>query len=483
MTNKNNKTNQNMAGQSVLELLVALGIFIISMTAGIYLFFGGQSLSIDSANVSLASDYAQEGVDAVRSIRDRSFSELIEGTHGLEWSGSEWMISSSSSDARDIFTRQIAIAKGVSDNIKIATTTITWQTDELRQQTLEFVEELADWETPSQSSCKSEQLSGNWANPYTVSTLDIGAGNEGTDLIAALPYIYMSGEASASAKPDIFVIDASNLSNPSMVASLDVGANGIHTLFLKGDYLYAASGNDNKELIIFDVSTPTNITEVGSLNLSGSADAISVYVFENTAVIGRLDTAANEIAFINVANPAGPTLIREDQSSGGDVNDFAATNDYLYVISKESATDILIYDIRSASNPILIGGYDIPPSETNDLSIYIHVKGGAPNLLVGNEEGELIEIGATTTSQMYVRSRFNLGGAVNDVVCVIGDLAFLATTNSGKEFTIVNVANPNNIVEYASLNYPQSATGIDFDNNHAFMSVRSNDALRIITSQ
>ena len=39
------------------------------------------------------------------------------------------------------------------------------------------------------------------------------------------------------------------------------------------------------------------------------------------------------------------------------------------------------------------------------------------------------------------------------------------------------------IKDYASLNYPQIGSGIDFDNNLVFMTARSNDALRIITSQ
>jgi len=83
---------------------------------------------------------------------------------------------------------------------------------------------------------------------------------------------------------------------------------------------------------------------------------------------------------------------------------------------------------------------------------------------------------------MYVRDRVFFGGDVNDITCVGGDLAFLATSDANKEFMIVNLADPDNLVEHASLNYPALATGIDFADNKVFMAVRSNDALRIITS-
>src|SRR3989304_4811601 len=42
-------------------------------------------------NRSLAVQYAQEGLEALRSVRDRSFSELpSSGTSRVVWTGSEW---------------------------------------------------------------------------------------------------------------------------------------------------------------------------------------------------------------------------------------------------------------------------------------------------------------------------------------------------------------------------------------------------------
>mgnify|MGYP001582120919 CR=1 FL=1 len=124
--------NKENDGQSLIELLIALGIFVISLAAGFQLFFGGQSLLVDSANIGLASDYAQEAVEAARTIRDRSWAELTDGDHGLTFNGTQWQFTGAN-DNRDIFTRTVSV-KTISENIKIATTTIIWQTDPLRTQ-------------------------------------------------------------------------------------------------------------------------------------------------------------------------------------------------------------------------------------------------------------------------------------------------------------------------------------------------------------
>ncbi len=475
-----NRITKSDRGQSVVEVIVALGIFVVAVSAAFQVFFGGQKVSIDSSNASLATDFGQEAVEAVRNIRSRNWGELTTGSHGLVFQNGEWAFASTATaDSHDLFTRTVEIGNTEDENIKIATTTVTWETDG-RQQTVVIVENLTNWEAYTQSSCKSEELTGNWALPVSLASGDIGPGNSGTDVVVKLPYIYMSGVAPSSNKPDIFVFEYSTTA-PSLVAELDIGSGGINQIFLKGNYVYAASANDSKELIIFDISDPLNISEVGSLNLTGTADGLNVIVFGNTvAAVGRTDAATDEFSFIDVSNPASPTVISELGSDNGDVNDFAISGNRLFTISEESDQDVWIFDISNPSAPTKISTYDIEGT-TEDLSVYFQERGGT-TLLVGNEQYELISIGATNTAAMYVRDRATFGGPVNDITCVGGDLAFLATEDSNKEFLIVDISDPDNLAEYAFLNYPANATGIDFASNMVFMAVRSNDALRIVTS-
>lgn len=471
--------NKQNEGQSLIELLVALGIFVMSISAGFQLFFGGQNLSIDSANVGLASDYGQEAVEAVRTIQDRNWSELTDGSHGLVFQNNEWMFgSSSANESRDIFTRTIAVGT-VDSNTKIATTTITWQTDPLRTQTVELVERLTNYQEPLKG-CVSDPISGNWAAPRVIGSADIGAGNSGTDLALKLPYVFVSGTASTASKPDLFVFNVTNEAAPSLVQSINIGSGGINALYVKDNYLYAASPNDNTELLIFNIADPANPNQVGSYNMTGSSNAVAVAAFGDTVAVGRLDSATYELTFFNVTDPASPSIISQI-ATDGTVYDFYVAYKELYLVSEESDPDVWIYDITDTLNPTLITNYDIP-GETEDRTIYVQEKGGT-NILVGNEGNELITIGATNTAQMFVRDRIDIGNDVNDITCVEGDLLFLATDNSTKEFLIINGADPDNLVEYSYLNFPQVASGIEYAMNRVYVSVRSNDAFKIVGPQ
>ncbi len=467
--------NRKTRGQSVLELLIAMGIFVMVSSAGILLFFSGQSLSVDGANARIGLDYAAEGLEATRSIRNRSWAEITTGEHGLTYVNGQWQFSAAQ-DAKDIFTRKVTVTQVATDTKNIVTT-ISWATDPSRPQTVQLTEQLTDWKNTLSGGCSSETLSGNWANPQVLGSADIGSGNSGTDVAVKLPYVFVSSTASTASKPDLFVFDVNNPAAPNLVKSIDIGSGGINSIFIKGNYLYAASPNDTKEFLLFDISNPVNTVLASSLDLSGSADAIGVNAFSNTAVIGRKSGAANTIVFINVTNPTSPSIISQ-VNTAGNVYDFYATDRRLYLVSQESDEDIWIYDITNPANPTFLTNYDIPGT-TEDVSIYIQEKGGT-TILDGNVQNELIAIGATNTAQMYIRNRISLGGDVNDINCVQGNLAFLATTNSTKEFTIVNVNDPDNLSVYASLNFPQNATGVDFADNKAFLSVRSNDSLRIV---
>jgi hypothetical protein len=102
--------------------------------------------------------------------------------------------------------------------------------------------------------------------------------------------------------------------------------------------------------------------------------------------------------------------------------------------------------------------------------------------LDGNLESEFIELGATTSSALYVRGRINIGGRVNDITCTAGDKAFAATENSSREFQMIDVSDPDNISVYSYLNLSANGKGIDFANNYLFEALNNSNALQIITS-
>jgi len=88
---------------------------------------------------------------------------------------------------------------------------------------------------------------------------------------------------------------------------------------------------------------------------------------------------------------------------------------------------------------------------------------------------------ATDPLHVSIIGSLNVGGAINDIY-VAGTLAFLATTDSNKTFQVINVSNPASPALYSYIKFQQLATGVDYQNNIIYISFRSNDGLKIITS-
>src|SRR3989344_4173885 len=102
------KIMQMERGQSLLEVLIAVSVFLIVSSSAIVLTSGGQDLLGDTAQETQSLEYVAEGVEAVRTIRDVSWAGLADGTHGLTLLGGAWQFSGAS-DSRDIFTRTVAV--------------------------------------------------------------------------------------------------------------------------------------------------------------------------------------------------------------------------------------------------------------------------------------------------------------------------------------------------------------------------------------
>jgi hypothetical protein len=119
--------NLNNNGLSILEIIVAMGIFSLLTATMTGLILGGlQSLS-QGGDFIKASALAQEGVEGVRSIRDRGFNELIYSRSGISTENNLWQFSGEgTSELIGKFSRYIDftdVYRDVSGAMVSATTT------------------------------------------------------------------------------------------------------------------------------------------------------------------------------------------------------------------------------------------------------------------------------------------------------------------------------------------------------------------------
>lgn len=115
---------KGQSGFSLVEVLLSVSVFGLIVTALVGGFIYGQQSTALSGARSRATILADEGLEAVRNIRDENFSNLTDGTHGLAISDNKWTLSGTS-DVTDIFTRAITISP-VDANRKQVFSTVTW---------------------------------------------------------------------------------------------------------------------------------------------------------------------------------------------------------------------------------------------------------------------------------------------------------------------------------------------------------------------
>lgn len=138
--------NKKQKGFSTIELLVVIGIITVTLASLLGVINISLKLMILTKETALATATAQEGLEAVRSIRDNNWAELIDGNHGLtitaagdwDFSGTDNVIGS--------FTRTILIesvfrnpttdnieATGTNDpDTKKITAIVSWKDKEIR---------------------------------------------------------------------------------------------------------------------------------------------------------------------------------------------------------------------------------------------------------------------------------------------------------------------------------------------------------------
>lgn len=130
-------------GQSLVEVLVALGIFVTGTAAIGLLVFDAEISARQGVERTQAVLFAEEGIEAARSIRDADFDNLVAGDHGLLLSGNTWSFSGMS-DTKDQFTRQVRIADVDIDTKKVQSI-VNWQFTKVRPSSITLSDYLTDW--------------------------------------------------------------------------------------------------------------------------------------------------------------------------------------------------------------------------------------------------------------------------------------------------------------------------------------------------
>jgi hypothetical protein len=140
-----------MKGQSLIELIIAIGIFIFAVSALIFLVLDSYVSGRLAAEITKADFLAQEGLEAVRSIRDNSWSDLTAGTYGLTISGDHWIFKEAPEDVSDQLNNgsRVIEIENIDQYRKKVISRINWRFSQ-RAEEVSLESYLTNWQIISQ---------------------------------------------------------------------------------------------------------------------------------------------------------------------------------------------------------------------------------------------------------------------------------------------------------------------------------------------
>lgn len=111
-----NISRRHKKGFSVIEVLLASGLFAIFMMSVVIAILQGLSMNRLGQEQTIAVQYASEGMDAVRSMRNQSFEILQETSDAtIERQSGVWVFSNGDNILNEKFKRTISIVNAQRD--------------------------------------------------------------------------------------------------------------------------------------------------------------------------------------------------------------------------------------------------------------------------------------------------------------------------------------------------------------------------------
>lgn len=463
-----NMTTQTR-GFTIIEFIVAAGIFVIIATSSVVTLMQSSMLDRKGNEQEKARRYALEGSEAVRSIRNQSFSSLAAGTHGLSSIGGTWAFSGTQ-NYNEGMIRTITIADvyrngggtivasgGTLDpDTKKSTVTVSWAGHTGKQQTVTSESYLTNFK--KSLGCYS------WGTPVQESSLAISVAHQGWKVETQGNFAYVTFSSTGT---DFAIIDITDTANPRVRSTLNLTSSNQNNMAIQGNYAYLASGNTSHEVLVINIANPDAPFIASDYNMTGNTNANGVYVVGSRLYVTRDAGSDKEFYVFDVTDPNDMELLGTYEMGVTGV-DVIVSGDYAYVATASDTQELIILDI---SNPAVItkkAGYNIANSTTDARSITSH-----DNLVyLGMENGSLYIFDVTNASSPQLVGVYTTSGSINDIFFLSDpSCLFLATTNQSLGFIVVSVSNPAAPALIGSYSVGGQLNGVTYDSatNRVFL--------------
>ncbi|MBU2524839.1 beta-propeller domain-containing protein [Patescibacteria group bacterium] len=405
----------NGKGLSLVEVIIAIGIFIIIAPAFITMVIGSYSNLTRSQNRIESVAFAQQGIEATRAMRDYQWSDLPAGTYGLTNSSGYWELSGSQ-DTSGKYTRSVTISD-INPYTKGITSTINWEVMDGVTNSMFLTARLTNWAITSLYS---------W---ITTTESDFNGGQINSIAITN------------NAGGEIELMNIGDWSSASTYQSIDLaGGANVQDIFVDTNMLYVITTqyNSGNEFFAYDISDISSgvITQVGVEELTTTPN--SIWVINGYAYIATNDNSS-EVMIVRLSDYSLVNSINIPTNTNA--LGVYAENDILYVVTDWGGGDeFYAYDISDPEGTI--GSSELLGSVNLDATINeVRVKDGYAFLATENDAAEMMVI--RLSDYTYVNSINLTSDGDGACIEIYSNSAFIGRRyGGGHEFFDIDISNP-----------------------------------------
>ncbi|MBI3332127.1 hypothetical protein HYZ99_04175 [Candidatus Peregrinibacteria bacterium] len=407
---------QRHFGQSLVEVIVALGIVLTIVAAFVQLSLGSFELNRHGRDDTIAAYYAAEGLEASRFIARRDFDQITVGVHGLDASAGIYAFTGSS-NAFGSFTRVVSVdavrrdgngdivASGGSDDpdTRAITSAVTWNLSEGGTRQVSLLTYLTHWERGQWLSDLFSTFENFYRNSTSVTAVQDGEvellaaasledpttffnidlpGTAHVNEVATDPIrdrLYIALDNQSGTTPEFLTYDISNISDGQATQSGAIDLEDSSEGFAAGrDYAYVLTNGNVSEIVVVRLR---DFQIVAVWDLPGSSDPLDIVIDEaaNRAYVGRSAQSGDEFYVLNIANPEGNLSVVNDIEIGASVNGIAIWGAYGYLVTGHNSQELITVHLDAAVHETcnLSGNEDATEIQIAGDRLFIGRSGGA----------------------------------------------------------------------------------------------------------
>lgn len=450
-TVKQNAYGSARPGFLLVEALVGISIFaIFLMAVGTSLLYGQESTIIAGDRIR-ATSITQRALEAVRGVRDGSYSSLAAGTYGVKvGTNGMWSMVATPQSVTGSFTTAVTLTTSGSDWMRVSANTV-WKRGYARSGAVLIATDLTNWRTTS--------TRGDWSSP----TLDGSYAPGGNVLfsrgVIGGSILYVAAGNSVG----LYIVNIADTTSPVDIASGFSIGSVAYDVALRGNQLYVVTADSNAELKVYNVANPASPTLVTSVNLQGSGRGRSLAITDQLLLVGMTQSGVggeNELYAYDISGTGSLSLVDSEDDSG-DILAIAVSGTGVYIASTNDSYELRAFRIFHSGSLALasVPGYNLSDRTLDAQSIAVT----GTSALLGTLRGSIQEMvmfnlranvpAVSSPGPWYHEGSGSVLGVAMDPSRCVG---FIAADSWKKAFQVVNVRDTSSLTELATYN---STTG------------------------